>query len=94
MIQKNSKMVEKLRNDELVTCVKLNVANMVIAEIAAYAGFDCIWIDMEHVPADYQEIRAEEGAERAICDYIAGMTDPYAVEQFKKIYIPMGWKVK
>jgi penicillin-binding protein 1A len=37
---------------------------------------------------------AEEGAERAICDYIAGMTDPYAVEQFKKIYIPMGWKVK
>jgi hypothetical protein len=41
-----------------------------------------------------QEIRAEEGAERAICDYIAGMTDPYAVEQFKKIYIPMGWKVK
>ena len=50
--------------------------------------------DPDRLPADYQEIRAEEGAERAICDYIAGMTDPYAVEQFKKIYIPMGWKVK
>ena len=50
--------------------------------------------DPDRLPADYQEIRAEEGAERAICDYIAGMTDPYAVEQFKKIYIPTGWKVK
>ena len=30
----------------------------------------------------------------AICDYIAGMTDPYAVEQFKRIYIPVGWKLK
>ena len=50
--------------------------------------------DPDRLPADFQEIRAEEGAERAICDYIAGMTDPYAVEQFKQIYIPMGWKVK
>ncbi len=46
------------------------------------------------LPADFQAIRAEEGTERAICDYIAGMTDPYAVEQFKKIYIPTGWKLK
>lgn len=50
--------------------------------------------DPDRLPADFQEIRAEEGDERAICDYIAGMTDPYAVEQFKKIYIPMGWKLK
>lgn len=56
MIQQNSKMAEKLRNDELVTCTKLNVPTMAAAEIAAYAGFDCIWIDMEHVPSDYQEV--------------------------------------
>ena len=56
MIQKNSPMMAKLRNDELVTCVKLNIVNMITAEIAAYAGFDCIWVDMEHVPADYNEI--------------------------------------
>ena len=50
--------------------------------------------DPDRLPPDFQEIRAEEGAERATCDYIAGMTDPYAVEQFKKIFIPMGWKLK
>lgn len=50
--------------------------------------------DPDRLPADFQEIRVEEGVERAICDYIAGMTDPYAAEQFKKIYIPVGWKLK
>lgn len=56
--------------------------------------FDWYLRDPDRLPADFQEIRVEEGAERAICDYIAGMTDPYAVEQFKKMYIPVGWKLK
>ena len=56
MIQKESPMMKKLRNDELVISAKLNIVNMITAEIAAYAGFDCIWVDMEHVPADYNEI--------------------------------------
>ena len=48
----------------------------------------------EELPADFQSIRAGEGVDRAVCDYIAGMTDPYAVEQFKALFIPMGWTVK
>ena len=35
-----------------------------------------------------------EGEERAVCDYIAGMTDKYAVEQFGDIAIPKAWTVK
>jgi len=50
--------------------------------------------DPDQLPADFQSIRAEEGVDRAVCDYIAGMTDPFAVERFKELYIPMGWKVK
>ena len=65
MIQQNSKMVEKLRNDELVICAKLNVPTMAAAEIAAYAGFDCIWIDMEHVPSDYTEVMSAVLAAKA-----------------------------
>lgn len=57
MIQKNSAIVEKLRNDELVTCTKLNITDTITAELAAYAGFDCVWLDMEHVPVDYREIQ-------------------------------------
>ena len=43
---------------------------------------------------DFQEIRLEEGVDRAVCDYIAGMTDPFAIEQFSKLFIPMAWTVK
>ena len=50
--------------------------------------------DPDQLPGDFQEIRLEEGVERAVCDYIAGMTDPFAAEQFKKLYIPTGWTVK
>lgn len=56
MVQKNSPMIEKLRRDELVVSTKLNITSPITAEIAAYAGFDAIWIDMEHVPADYSQI--------------------------------------
>ena len=45
------------------------------------------------LPDDFQAIRAEEGIDRAVCDYIAGMTDPFAVETFKTLFIPKGWTV-
>lgn len=57
MIQKNSPMIEKLRRDELVVCTKLNIADPIIAELAAYSGFDAIWVDMEHCPTDLMEIK-------------------------------------
>lgn len=37
-------------------------------------------------------IRLSDGdLDRAVCDYIAGMTDHYAVELFKEILIPKSW---
>lgn len=50
--------------------------------------------DPDQLPSDFQEIRVEEGVERAVCDYISGMTDPFATEQFEKLFIPRGWTVK
>lgn len=35
----------------------------------------------------------QEPAERAVVDYIAGMTDRYALEMFKRIFIPKTWGV-
>ncbi len=40
------------------------------------------------LPAHYQEKAKEEGKERIICDYIAGMTDRYAIEEFEKLFNP------
>ena len=56
MNKPNSKVVAKLRNDELVTSAKLNITHPIIAAQVAMAGFDLIWADMEHIPSDYNEI--------------------------------------
>lgn len=34
----------------------------------------------------------EEGVERVVCDYIAGMTDRYALNKYKDIFLPKMWK--
>lgn len=36
----------------------------------------------------YQQIASEEGTERAVVDYISGMSDAYCVALFKDIFIP------
>ncbi len=48
----------------------------------------------EALPPEYQEILSREGTQRAVVDYIAGMTDTYAVEQFEQLFVPKRWMVK
>jgi len=50
--------------------------------------------DPDRLPPEFQDIREREGVERAVCDYIAGMTDVYAVECFSLAFIPVSWSVK
>src|SRR5262249_31398260 len=38
----------------------------------------------EKLPESYQEKAESEPLPRVICDYIAGMTDPYIYEQYEK----------
>jgi dGTPase len=47
----------------------------------------------EQIPEDLRRINQErqEPVERAVVDYIAGMTDRYALEVFKKIFVPKTW---
>ena len=48
----------------------------------------------EALPEDFHPQLSFEGLERTVCDYIAGMTDNYAVDKFTEIFIPMGWNVR
>ena len=48
----------------------------------------------EALPADFQPQLSSDGMERTVCDYIAGMTDNYAVDKYKEIFIPTGWNVR
>jgi dGTPase len=48
-----------------------------------------VYIDRpEQLPPSAQERIAERGKHRVVCDYIAGMTDRYALDQYKKFFEP------
>ena len=34
-----------------------------------------------------------ETRERVVCDYIAGMSDSYAIDTFEELFVPKAWKV-
>jgi dGTPase len=40
------------------------------------------------LPPHYQEQVARDGAHRVVCDYIAGMTDRFAVDEHRKLFDP------
>ncbi|MBE6739063.1 MAG: deoxyguanosinetriphosphate triphosphohydrolase [Ruminococcaceae bacterium] len=44
------------------------------------------------LPAEYRKISEDEGVERTVVDYIAGMTDHYAVVSFNNIFVPGAWE--
>ena len=46
------------------------------------------------MPEDFQPQLSFDGMERTVCDYIAGMTDNYAVYKYTEIFIPTGWQVR
>ncbi len=48
----------------------------------------------EALPEDFHPQLSFDGMERTVCDYIAGMTDNYAVDKFAEIFIPVGWQIK
>ncbi len=37
--------------------------------------------------------RGQAGREQIVCDYIAGMTDTYAIKKFEEYFIPKSWKI-
>ena len=50
MNMRKSRVLRQIAAGKVATCVKLNLSDPRNAEIAAMCGFDCVWIDMEHVP--------------------------------------------
>lgn len=48
----------------------------------------------ESMPPEFVKIAEEENVERAVVDYIAGMTDGFALKKFKDIYVPSSWPLE
>ena len=45
----------------------------------------------EKLPDDFRGIMERDGLERAVTDYVSGMTDNYAVSVYKELFIPDFW---
>ena len=50
---------------------------------------------VDQLPDEFLRMAALNGEpkEQIICDYIAGMTDNYAVKTFQELFIPKSWKI-
>ena len=46
----------------------------------------------EQMPSLYVGNIARDGVERCVCDYISGMTDRYAIETYRELFIPKVWR--
>lgn len=74
-------MNEKIKNNFLK-------AQKVIKELYAYfcENEEEFWVLYKRSP------REGETLERAVCDFIAGMTDSYAIWVYEKIFLPRRWQ--
>lgn len=60
-----------------------NKAKFILRELLEY-----YMNNISKMPKLYQDIAYAEGRERAVADYIAGMSDDYCLSSFNKIYVP------
>jgi dGTPase len=48
-----------------------------------------VYIDKpEQLPTHIQKRIKNDGVHRVVCDYIAGMTDRFALDEYKKLFDP------
>lgn len=44
------------------------------------------------LPDVYKEVARRTDLDRAVCDYISGMTDGYAIDIYTELFVPKSWK--
>lgn len=47
----------------------------------------------DRLPDEFAIIRNQDGVEQAVCDYVAGMTDNFALQTYHELYVPRSWSV-
>lgn len=63
-----------------------------IAILKDLYGYFCA--HAQHMPEEYSSHVADQGIERTVCDYIAGMSDRYALKIYADLFIPKGWEAQ
>lgn len=55
------------------------------------ALFEYFSKNLDKLPEEYKKFLDNYSSEKVICDYIAGMSDPYAVSLYKSLFVPRSW---
>lgn len=86
-------------HDELRAFMFANVYKNSVAkqeEVKAKALVEKLYIyfqkNPDKLPEEYKKIMDRFDKDRAVCDYVAGMTDVYAVNLYDELFIPKGWR--
>lgn len=63
------------------------------AEILMETLYEYYMMHMEQLPKDLISLmeKRNESRERVVCDYLASMTDRFAIATYEEIYIPKSW---
>lgn len=73
--------------DSVIVRLEEEKAGRLITEL-----FEYYEKNIDEMPAEYQVLAEEYGNTQSVIDYIAGMTDRYAVNLYEELFIPRGWR--
>ena len=62
------------------------------AELLIRKLYDYFINNINKLPAEYKDIAKKVDPDRAVCDYISGMSDSYAVDLYTEMFVPKFWK--
>lgn len=88
--QKAHDELRKFMFDNVYFAESTNVEKHKACDIVEYL-YGHYMKNMNVLPELYRKLAEEYGDDRAVCDFISGMTDDYAVDAFKEIFIPRQW---
>lgn len=62
------------------------------AELLIRKLYDYFIGNIRKLPDEYRHIAEKYDPDRAVCDYISGMSDAYAVDLYTELFVPKFWK--
>ncbi len=81
-------MFEAVYNNKIAKSEEEKVENMLTCLFNRFTA------KPETLPEEYLADIERDGLERVVCDYIAGMTDRYALKLFEELFVPKVWHYK
>ncbi len=73
---------------DLRTLQEMEKATRILKELFEY------YVDhLSELPEEILRVNSGSSRERAVCDFLAGMTDRYAMMTFERLFLPQPWMI-